>query len=183
MIPTISRHRPHTYALVVTALAALMATGCQNAVEPELTAGEKIRQILVQGGDESILFSTASVADQTGTDVFDRTIDRVGRGFVNIRWPIGTDEVPDAQTFVAELYDTVFGTLTVKVTDPFGTTFVTRPYQLLAYGGLITMHDYRCFTCSNEWQIYKMVHRNALQTSSKNEPKIVTMALSDSSPK
>jgi len=157
-------------------LAILWVTAsCENAVEPKLTAGELIREVLVNGNDESILFSPAVLINQTGTSVFARTIDSLHRGFVNRRFYDETVEVPQALAFEADIMDTIWGTLTFRVDG----TVVTRRYNKLAYGGNAKLLDNACFTCSNPWRIWRMRQRKADQPNGLGDPTIVTMTVTN----
>jgi len=178
MIPEIQRLSRHAHSILALLVVMPLVAACENTVEPRPTSGELIREILVTGGDESILFSTAILRDQTGTTAYARTIDSQHRGFVNPRFYEETTEDPGALAFEAEIYDTLWGTLTFNVQNLFGpSTIVTRPYVKAAYGGLAKLLDNSCFTCANPWRIWRMRYRKADQPNGSGDPKITSMTV------
>jgi hypothetical protein len=166
--PLVARRVPRALALVAM---LLLTASCENAVDPKPTSGELIRDVLVNGADESILFSSAVLANQTGTSAYARTIDSLHRGFVNRRFYDETVEVPQALAFESDVIDTIWGKLTFSVQG----TVVTRSYNKLAYGGNAKLLDNACFTCSNPWRIWRMRQRKADQPNGQGDPTIVTM--------
>jgi hypothetical protein len=152
-------------------LILAMLAGCQSkTTEPVPGPLELILRKLDSGIDESILFSSEILADQTGTDVFARTIDGVGRGLVNGASFIPTD-VTGRLAYRADVRDTLFGTLTFKV----GTTFITRAYAALALGSISEFYDQTCFSCANGWGVWRMQQREARNSNGQAEPAITNM--------
>lgn len=154
----------------------LLAAGCQNAVEPQPTSGELIRDILVTGGDESILFSSAILSNQSGTNAYARTIDSIHRGFVNRYFYADTVEASPALAFEADILDTLWGRLSFNVEG----TVVVRPYVRPAYGGNAKLLDNACFTCANPWRIWRMRYRKADQPNGSGDPKVTSMTVTNS---
>ena len=161
---------------LLLSLCAQILTGCENTVEPQPTSGELIREILITGADESILFSPNVLKDQTGTDSYARTIDSLHRGFVNYRFYTETVEVPQALAFEADILDTLWGTLTFNVNG----TLVSRSYVKAAYGSSAKLLDNACFSCANPWRIWKMRYRKADQPNGSGDPKITSMTVTNS---
>lgn len=157
------------------AVWAALCAGCEQAVEPKPTSGELIRDVLVNGADESILFSSEVLRHQEGTQAYARTIDSVHRGFVNYRFYTETVEVSGALAFEADILDTLWGTLTFNI----GGTIVNKPYVKASYGGNAKLLDNACFTCSNPWRIWKMRYRKADQPNGSGEPKITYMTVTN----
>ena len=122
------------------------------------------------GLDEAILFSSAVLADQTGTAAFSRTITNVHRDLIN-----GADFVPADVTgrlaYRVDVRDNLTGVLTFKV----GATIVTRPYTGLAYGGVSHFYNETCFSCDNQWGIWRMFQRQADKANGQGQPKITGM--------
>jgi hypothetical protein len=156
--------------------SAFWLAGCENNVQPEPTSGELIREILVTGADESILFSSQVLRDQTGTVSYARTIDSIHRGFVNYRFYAETVEDPGALAFEADILDTLWGTVTLNVNG----TYVSHPYVKAAYGGNAKLLDNYCITCENPWRIWRMRYRKADQPNGAGEPKITSMSVTNS---
>ena len=156
-------------------LFAAMLLGCEQTVEPKPTQGELIRDVLVTGADESILFSSEILRHQEGTLAYVRTIDSVRRGFVNYRFYTEVIEVSGALAFEADILDTLWGTLTFNV----GGTIVSKPYVKASYGGNAKLLDNACFTCTNPWRIWKMRYRKADQPNGSGEPKVTLMTVTN----
>lgn len=174
-------HRPIPRGLahaltLVPALCLMALLGCEQAVQPEPTQGELIRDILVTGADESILFSADVLRNQVGTVAYSRTIDSLRRGFVNLRFYAETVEVSAALAFEADVIDTLWGTLTFNING----TIVSKPFVKAAYGGNAKLLDNACFTCANPWRIWKMRYRKADQPNGSGEPKITLMTVTNS---
>jgi hypothetical protein len=144
-------------------------------VEPEPTSGELIREVLVTGADESILFSPDVLRSQNGTLAYARTIDSVRRGFERYRFYPDTVEVSAALAFEADIMDTLWGTLTFNINN----TIVSRPYVKASFGGNAKLLDNACFTCSNPWRIWKMRYRKADQPNGSGEPRITLMTVTN----
>lgn len=169
-----------TQTVMLGAMYLVLVQGCEQTVEPAPTSGELIREVLVTGNDESILFSPDVLRDQTGIVAYARTIDSVRRGFVNYRFYNETVEVTSALAFEADILDTLWGTLTFNINDGITNTFVHRPYVKAAYGSNAKLLDNACFTCTNPWRIWKMRYRKADQPNGSAEPKITLMTVTNS---
>jgi hypothetical protein len=153
-----------------------LAAGCEQSVEPQPTSGELIREVLVTGADESILFSTAVLTHQDGTTAFARTVDSLHRGFVNRRFDPNTAEATNATSFEADIVDTLWGSLTLNVDGKIR----TFPYNKLAYGDYAMLLNNACFTCSNPWRIWRMRQRKAQLPNGSGEPSITSMTVTNS---
>jgi hypothetical protein len=159
-------------------LSATVAACSDKSVEPELTDGELIRQVLVDGSDESILFATSVLADQSGTQAFGRTVTRVGRGFKAPRFYDDTVDDPGSLAFEATIQDTIFGELSFRV----GATTVTRPYTALAFGGNAKlMKNASVFSTGSPWRIWRMQYRHAEHASGNGSPAITAMTVASAS--
>jgi hypothetical protein len=152
-------------------LSLAILGGCQNKTVDQVPGPiEFITRKMNSGLDESILFSSAVLADQTGTDVFSRTVESVHRGLVNGANFVPTD-VTGRLAYRVDVRDTLSGTLTFKV----GSTFYTRSYAGLAYGSVSHFYNGTCFSCDNEWGIWRMFQRQAEQPNGQREPQITSM--------
>ncbi len=179
MPPIPARFRFQFASVCALGLCTLLAVGCEQAVEPKPTSGELIRDVLVYGADESILFSPEILRSQNGTIAYERTIDSVRRGFVNYRFYTETVEVSAALAFEADILDTLWGTLTFNITDGINSTIVSKPYVKASFGGNAKLLDNACFTCSNPWRIWKMRYRKAGQPNGSGEPSITLMTVTN----
>ncbi len=167
------RRTPSIVVVAAFALWALVA-GCDTSVEPELTAGEIIRLTREQGGDESILYSSAIVYNQTGTDQFTRSPDSIHRGFERMRfWENDQDFPTPRTTFEADVVDTAFGTLTFKV----GATTRSVPFVSLNYGGFTQMFE----NGPGQWEILRVRYRDARRPNRLGDPTIISMSVTSNS--
>jgi hypothetical protein len=174
---TTMRARPSHRALALACVSALWAlgAGCENSVEPDLTPGELIRLLVETGGDESILFSPAILADQTGTDAFSRTIESASRRFDStLGFFDDTLDFPSSRpAWEGFVRDVLSGTLTFQV----GSTTVTRAYASLLFDGKARFTETQLGS-ENPWQIWRMQYRHAEQPTGDGSPMIVAMTLS-----
>jgi hypothetical protein len=154
--------------------------GCEGTVEPDLTNGEQIRQLLDTGTDESILFSSQIFSDQTGTLAYTRTVDSVKRGFIISRGSsfFYDDSVETQGTrlaFEARILDTLFGTVSYNV----GGSIESHPYSKLAYGGTAKfLQNGSTSTHPNAWYLWRMQYRHAEQGAGDGSPSIDVMTIS-----
>lgn len=154
---------------IILALISLLATtGCGTVIEPGLSEGEKIRRQVDTGGDESILFSSAILFDQTGTNQFSRTLDSLRRDFVNLAGPVGNGFYADdietqstRQAFEGDIVDRLWGTITYRV----GANTVTRPYAALAHDGRA-----KFLKVGSQWQLWRLEHRKGFKRAGDGSP-------------
>jgi len=154
--------------------------GCEGTVEPDLTNGEQIRLLLDTGTDESILFSSQILSDQTGTLAFARTVDSVRRGFIISRgssffYEDSSELQGTVLAFEARVLDTLFGTVTYRI---FGTN-QSYAYSKLQYGGTVKLLRIGATsTHSNPWWLWRMQYRHAEQGAGDGSPTIDVMTIS-----
>lgn len=154
-----------------------LASGCAETPEEKKSEGELLRELLQTGLDESIIYSTSILFNQSGAD-FTRTVDSIKRAFVN---PLFRTEEEEAGAIGdlacrAGVYDTLFGTITYMV----GITPQTFAYSKLTFGGGAKFikigtgsgHD-------NPWWLWRMQYRRGTQAVAES-PRITTMTLSKS---
>jgi len=166
---------------ILILVAALHAPGCSPIVEPPISESEIIRQQIESGGDESILFSSAVLFDQSGTNQFSRSLDSLRREFVNLAGPVANgfyeDNVETQSTrpaFESDIVDRLWGTITYRI----GANNVTRPFSSLSHAGRA-----KFLKIGPDWELWRLEHRKGFKRAgdgSPNPQSIVVKSNSDS---
>lgn len=154
---------------ILALIVALTAQGCNPVIQPKLSPGELVRLQIETGADESILFSTAILFDQTGTDQFNRTVERSVRLYTDKVGTLGNgfyteSNEPELQSprdaFEARIVDSLWGKITYKI----GSNHVTRSYGPLLYRGKARLLKI------GSWRLWRLEHRGGFRPSGDGSP-------------
>lgn len=153
---------------ILALVVALHAPGCSPIVDAPLSEAEIIRQQIENGGDESILFSSAVLFDQSGTNQFSRSLDSLKREYVNLAGALANGfyednvETPSTrQAFEADIVDRLWGTITYRI----GLNNVTRPYSSLSHGGRA-----KFLKIGPNWELWRLEHRRGFKRAGDGSP-------------